>query len=73
MSDKQGFNFRWGIPWLDDKNYIEIPGFIKRNYAKLGVKPLEMMMNILAPLSHASSMTLFTIAAGTAMIVRSGG
>lgn len=45
-----GFSFRWGVPWLDDKGYIEIPGFIKRNYAKLGVKPVEMML-----IAHLSS------------------
>jgi len=43
MAKDYGFDFRWGIPELDDKGYIEIPGFIKRNYAKLGVKPAEMM------------------------------
>ena len=50
MSDEHGFNFRWGAPWLDDKGYIQIPGFIKRHYAKLGIKPAEMML-----VAHLSS------------------
>lgn len=34
---------RWGNPILDDWGYVDIPGWILRNYHKCGVSPLEMM------------------------------
>lgn len=34
---------RWGHPIADDYGYVDIPGWILRNYHKCGVTPLEMM------------------------------
>lgn len=34
---------RWGNVILDDNGYVDIPGWILRNYHKCGVSPLEMM------------------------------
>lgn len=34
---------RWGHPAADDRGYVDIPGWILRNYHKCGVTPLEMM------------------------------
>lgn len=34
---------RWGHPIADDYGYVDIPGWILRNYHKCGVSPLEMM------------------------------
>ena len=48
MTDK--FDFRWGIPALDDKGYTFIPGYILRNYAKMNIKPAHMMF-----IAHLSS------------------
>jgi hypothetical protein len=45
-SENQGFNFRWGVPVLDDRHYGEVPGFILRNYSEAGVTVVEMMVVI---------------------------
>jgi len=42
--DNEQFSFRWGVSWLDDTGWISVPGFIKRHYAQVGVKPIEMML-----------------------------
>ena len=41
-----GFSFRWGVSFLDAtvKGGVQVPGFIMRNYAKVGIKPADMML-----------------------------
>jgi hypothetical protein len=47
-AEEQKFNFRWGIAWLDESRNggTEVPGFVLRNYHKLGVSPAAMLLII---------------------------
>lgn len=40
---KREFDFRWGIPVLDDKGYTHIYGFMLRNYHRIGVTRNEFL------------------------------
>lgn len=55
--NKQEIDFRWGVPALDKarEGGSEVPGFVLRNYHKLGITPTEMMLIIHLSAYHFNS------------------
>lgn len=49
------FNFRWGLPELDNKDGTTIPGFILRGYAQLGVTRDEFLCIVHLSAYHYNS------------------
>lgn len=51
------FDFRWGVAWLDKarEGGADVPGFVLRNYHKLGITPQEMMLIIHLAAYHYNS------------------
>lgn len=54
---RQEFDFRWGVPAIDKARHggSDVPGFVLRNYHKLGVTPTEMMLIIHLSAYHFNS------------------
>lgn len=54
---EQGFDFRWGVPAIDRarEGGSDVPGFVLRNYHKLGITPTEMMLIIHLSAYHYNS------------------